>query len=130
MTTSQQLIGWPLLPVPDGDGRLQYPTTLEQSVRASLKILLATRPGEMIAHPDYGVGLDLYRGQLDDLALRREIRDTILEQVARWEPRVNLLMVDVEPSESEPGQLRVEIDYRVVRTGTSARLGVSLNAGA
>ena len=34
-------IGWPLLPVPDGNGQLGYPS-IDQSVRQMIRVLLQT----------------------------------------------------------------------------------------
>ena len=43
-------IGWPLLPVPNENGELEYPT-LEESVRQQIRVLLSTRPGEQLMGP-------------------------------------------------------------------------------
>lgn len=38
-------LGWPLLPQPDSQGRLNFPPTLADSVRQQLQVILSTRPG-------------------------------------------------------------------------------------
>ena len=50
-------IGWPLLPVPDANGQLHYPS-LAQSVRELIQVLLSTRPGEQLMRPGFGAGLE------------------------------------------------------------------------
>lgn len=41
------LLGWPLFPLPDEHGRLDWPD-LEASVRQSIRVILSTRPGEQL----------------------------------------------------------------------------------
>jgi len=51
------LLGWPLFPLPDEHGRLDWPD-LEASVRQSIRVILSTRPGEQLMRPEFGAGLD------------------------------------------------------------------------
>jgi hypothetical protein len=44
------LIGWPLLPLPDEHGRLDWPD-LAKSVRDAIRIILSTRPSEQLMRP-------------------------------------------------------------------------------
>jgi len=48
---------WPLLPLPDADGVLQWPS-IERCVADAIRIVLATRPGEQLQQPRFGVGLE------------------------------------------------------------------------
>jgi len=130
MAVRRDPIGWPLLPLPDASGSLRYPASLDDSVQCSIKVILATRPGELLGHADFGVGLDLYRGQLGSLTLRRQIRDGIMEQLARHEPRIDVDRVEVEPSLEAPEVLRVAIVYRLKRSGAPGRVGLSLDMRA
>ena len=68
-------IGFPLLPVPDADGRLRWPS-LEESVVQSIRVVLATRPGERLMRPTFGVGLDRFVNEPDTVTTRARI--------ARW----------------------------------------------
>jgi phage baseplate assembly protein W len=124
MATSP-LIGWPLLPLPDENGQLNYPT-LESSVRQSIQIILRTRPGEQLMRPLFGAGLENYLHELNTLTTRRRIRDLIMESLEAWERRVILDRVEVNEVEGEPAQIRVELGYRIRRTGQPQQLGVTL----
>lgn len=123
-------LGWPLLPVPDEAGRLHYPREADESVRQSIRIILTTRPGELLLHPDFGAGLDELLDEPDSLSLRREIRDRVTSHLAQWEPRISVDRVNVDAVDGEPSQLRVEITYRLRRTGAPASLGLTLVTGA
>jgi len=125
-TPSGGLIGWPLLPQPDTSGRLTYPP-LEQSVRQLIQVILRTRPGEQLMRPEFGAGLENYLHESNTLTTRRRIRDQIAGSLARWEQRITVDRVDVMEVPDQPTQLRIEIGYRLRRTGASQRLGITLS---
>jgi len=118
-------IGWPLFVVPDEHGRLEYPD-LERSVRDAIRILLSTRPGEQLMRPDFGGGLDRLLHEPNTLATRRRIRDLVNDTLTRWEKRIVLDRVDVWEVQGEPTQLRVEVAYRLLRSGAAASLAMTL----
>jgi phage baseplate assembly protein W len=118
-----QPLSWPLLPVPDADGRLQWPS-LDDSVRDSIRVLLATIPGEQLQHPRFGVGLERDLQRPNQVATRADITRRIAEAIKNNEPRVNVELVDVTP-EDGGRRLRVEIRYRIVATGVLQRLSVA-----
>jgi phage baseplate assembly protein W len=121
-------IGFPLLPVPDADGRLRWPS-LEESVAQSIRVLLATRPGERVMRPTFGVGLDRFVNEPDTVTTRARIRESILDGLGKWEPRITVDRVETSDVPGEPGTVRVEIEYRLRRTGSSHRLGLALRTG-
>jgi phage baseplate assembly protein W len=125
-TPPRQPIGWPLLPLPDSEGRLEYPD-LAQSIRQNLQVILSTRPGEQLMRPSYGAGLADFIGEPDTITTRRRVYDRVTEAIGRWERRVDLNRVDVSTLPGTAGQLRVEIAYRIRRTGESHTLGVNLD---
>ena len=84
------LVGWPLMPVPNEDGEMQYPS-LEASVRQSIQVILQTRPGEQLMQPQFGAGLEDYLNAPNTLTTHRQIRDMSLPiQLQRWERRIHL----------------------------------------
>lgn len=119
-------IGWPLLPVPDENGELTYPSALAGSVRQQLQVILSTRPGEQLMRPDFGAGLTAFLGEPDTVTTRRRIYDRVIEAIDRWEPRVDVDRVDVDDLPGRPGWLRIEVAYRVRRTGDTSTLLVNL----
>ena len=125
MTASVALIGWPLLPLPDEHGRLAYPD-LEQSVRELIRVILSTRPREQLMRPDFGAGLDLLLHEPNTLATRREIRDRVQGALERWEKRILLDRVEVWDVEGEPTHVRVEIAYRLARSGAPGAVALTM----
>lgn len=120
-------IGWPLLSVPENGG-LHYPS-LEESVRQSIRIILLTRQGEQLMRPTFGVGIDKFLHEPNTLVTRRRIRDTIIEGLELWEPRIITDRVDVWEEPDLPDTVRIEIVYRLKRTGTSASMVLNMNLG-
>jgi hypothetical protein len=119
-------IGWPLLPLPDADGRLTWPT-LEQSVAQQIRVILQTRPGEQLMRPDWGAGLEDFAHEPNTVTTQRRIRDKIVSELNRWEKRIVLDDVAVSTVPNEPGRVRVEILYRLRRTGAGRRTGFTLD---
>ena len=119
------LIGWPLLPLPDDSGAIAYPT-LEDSVRQTIRAMLSTRPGEQLMRPDFGAGIELFLHQPNDLATRRQIRDSIDNALKRWEARILVDSIEVWEVADEPMRVRVEIRYRLARTGAPAQMTLTV----
>ena len=118
-------IGWPLLGVPNDDGVLEYPA-LADSVRQNIQVILSTRPGEQLMRPNYGGGLENLLSEANTLATRARIRDLIDESLRRWEARIDLDAIAVDPVDGDPGAVRIEVHYRLRRNQQLQRVGVTL----
>ncbi|MEM6437371.1 MAG: GPW/gp25 family protein, partial [Cyanobacteria bacterium P01_D01_bin.115] len=70
--------GWPLLPVPNEQGQMHYPTVAD-SVRQSIEIILRTRPGEQLMRPNFGGGLENFLQQPNTLVTQRRIQSAITD---------------------------------------------------
>jgi phage baseplate assembly protein W len=124
MATPPDPVSWPFLPVPVA-GKLSFPT-LEESVRDAIRILLTTRPGEQLMRPRFGAGLQTFLDQPNTLATRRRIQNTVLDALQTNEPRAVFDRVDVDSVPDAPGQLRIEIHYRLLRTGAAQQVGLTM----
>mgnify|MGYP003449208689 FL=1 len=106
-------IGWPLLPLPDTNGALAWPD-LARSVREQIQVLLSTQPGEQLMRPAFGAGLERLLGEPNTISTRARIRDLVIDALARWEPRITVDAVTVDPISGASGRevssaVRVEI---------------------
>ena len=115
----------PLLPVPDADGHLSYPT-LATSVRESIQIILRTRPGERLMRPEFGGGLDQLLNEQNTLTVRQQIKDLVSESLQRWEPRILVDRIEVWEADDDPSTVRTEIAYRLKRTNQAQNVGITL----
>lgn len=123
------LVGWPLLPLPDANGQLRYPT-LEESVRQSIQVILRTRPGEQLMRPEFGAGLENYLHESNTLTTRRRIKDLITESLKSWEQRITVDRIEVREVPEEPEKIRVELFYKLRRTGAPQQLGLTMELEA
>jgi uncharacterized protein len=120
--------GWPLLPVPK-DGSLGYPA-LDDSVRQMIRVILLTRPGEQLLHPEFGVGLEQFLHGPNTITTRRRIRDAIAAGLERFEPRIAVDRIEVEPDPERADRLDVTIAYRLRRTGQPAAVNLAVTLEA
>jgi len=123
---TRSLIGWPLLPLPDAHGALAWPD-LARNVRDGIRVILSTRPGEQLMRPEFGGGLDRLLHEPNTVATRRQMRDLVRESLERWERRILLDAVEVWEVEGAASQVRVEIAYRLARTGEAAAMNVTVD---
>lgn len=114
----------------DTKGRIATTGELD-SVQQSLLLLVATRPGERVMRPHYGCWLGrLVFAPNDDTTAGLAIH-YIGQAIARWEPRVQVLKLDASRHPDEPGQLHIDLQYRVRgRSSTEAlQLAFDLASG-
>ena len=121
-------VGWPLLPVPDSDGQLNWPDG-PTSVRQMIEVILRTAPGEQLMRPLFGAGLEAMIHEPNTLTTRARVHDAIVDAVLRYEPRVILDRVDVDVG-SDPRELLVTLSYRLTLTGAPVQLQARVPVGA
>ncbi len=80
----------------------------EEDIRESLRILLATSPGERLMHPSYGCALRAMVFENIDETAATLIKEEVERAVLFFEPRIALDRVAVEPVETPTGK-KVEI---------------------
>lgn len=124
MSAYQDPIGWPFLPQPQA-GALAWPD-LDRSVRDSIRIILATSPGEQLMRPRFGAGLQNFLEDGNTVAVRRQIQTAILQSLQSYENRIVVDAVDVDPVAGAPSQVQVQIHYRVLRTNQPQQIGATL----
>lgn len=120
-------IGWPLLSVPR-NGTLSYPS-LNESIKQYIKILFLTRKGELLMRPQFGAGLAEFLHEPNVLETRFRIQQTVLQELEIWEQRIEVNRVDVW-EEDRPDRVRIEIDYRIKRSGEVAKANISMKLGS
>jgi phage baseplate assembly protein W len=120
--------GWPLLPVPR-NGSLDYPA-LDASVRQMIRVILLTRPGEQLLHPEFGVGLEQFLHGPNTITVRRRIHDAIAAGLERFEPRITVDRIEVELDPERADRLDVAIAYRLRRTGQPAAVNLAVTLEA
>lgn len=84
----------------------------EEKIRQSIRLILATAPGERIMRPDFGCGIHELLFEPLTPALVALVADRVSTALARWEPRIDVLKVDVRIPGSGSQTLLLDITYR------------------
>ncbi|CAG1003537.1 hypothetical protein MYXO_03215 [Myxococcaceae bacterium] len=88
----------------------------EESIRQAIWIILGTAKGERVMRPDFGCGIYDLVFAVNNAALAGRVADEVRQSFILWEPRVQLLKVDVTSQPDEPETLLIRIEYRVRTT--------------
>ena len=113
--------GWKFPVTVDASGRIAL-SEYEDDVREAIRIILMTSKGERVMQPDFGAGLyGFVFASMNSTNLGR-IQRAVEDALVKWEPRVQVTGVSVEPDQGELGKLLINIDYRVRATNTRFNL--------
>lgn len=80
-------------------------------LKADLLQLLLTNPGERVMMPEYGTPLRRLLFQPADAILVSETRETIIQAINRWEPRIAVTALDVSV-DPDSNMLNINIEFR------------------
>ncbi|MFI7115907.1 GPW/gp25 family protein [Amycolatopsis sp. NPDC049868] len=94
----------------------------EREVVESIRLILATAPGERPMRPEFGCAVhDLVFAPADS-ATAGQIAYEVRTALERWEPRITLTDVVVGFSEAERGTLLIDIKYQLRGTNDPRNL--------
>ncbi len=96
----------------DASGQLVL-ATHEQCVEQSLWAILETAPGERVMRPEFGCAIHNLLFANPGAEIIGQISVAVYQAIMRWEPRVEVLGVEVIADEEQINLLKIEIDYRL-----------------
>lgn len=111
----------------------------ECDIRQSIMIILGTRRGERVMRADFGCGIHDLVYEVIDVAMLTRVQVAVKESLMKYEARIELQSVDVDPLHAVDGELMIELMYRVRQTNQVGNLvypfyfregGVGLAAGS
>jgi uncharacterized protein len=94
----------------------------EADIRQSIFIILETSPGERVMRPDFGCGIHDLVFETVDAATETRIETAVSDALTRYEARIEVLSVAVNPTPQRHGELLIELEYRVRRTNQVGNL--------
>ncbi|MCB0112584.1 MAG: GPW/gp25 family protein [Caldilineaceae bacterium] len=110
----------------------KYPVALERAeiamssaetdIQEAIWIILSTALGERLMHPDFGCGIHDLVFAPNDTGTAGLARVYVEQAISRWEPRVDLEEVQVQPDLLNPEQLLISVAYRVRATDSRFNL--------
>ncbi len=114
--------GWAMPVELDPRTGLVESVAYETDIRQSIRIILATAPGERVMRPNFGCGIhELVFTAVDSTVIQR-IKSVVEEALRRCEARVDVLGVTVDEDATSEGQLLIEVEYRVRKTNQTGNL--------
>jgi phage baseplate assembly protein W len=105
----------------DATGRVAI-NSLEDHVRQSILLILQTAKGERVMRPDFGAGLQPLVFSPVNAATAALVQHEVRDALIRFEPRIDILSVDVTSDPKEQNLLLVNLQYRVRKTDTMFNL--------
>ncbi len=111
--------GFPLRTDPTGRVSLVRGT---REVEESIRLILATAPGERPMRPQFGCAVHDFVFAPADAATAGDIAFAVRMALERWEPRIELNNVVVRFDAVESGLLYVDIEYSVLGTNDPRNL--------
>lgn len=94
----------------------------EREIEESIRLILATAPGERPMRPEFGCGAHDYVFAPADAATAGDIAYAVRVALDRWEPRITLNDVVVRFDAVETGTLYIDIEYSVRGTNDPRNL--------
>ena len=108
-----QGLAFPLQISPSGGISL---VSAERDIEQAIRIILETSPGERVMRPEFGCRIHDLVFAPHDAATEGLAIHWVQEALRRWEPRIDVLEVDVARDTEQDGVMLVNINYRVKDT--------------
>ena len=123
MTMAKEFLGqgWKF-PVGVGStGQIEM-SKYETDIHEAIWIILGTSKGERVMRQDFGCGIHDFVFATINTTTTGMIAASVREALTMWEPRMEIISVDVSTDRADEGKLLISIDYRVIRTNNEFNL--------
>lgn len=114
--------GWTFPPTFDRDRATVVMSSDVANIKQSLWVLFSTSQGERIMLATYG---SLLRTKVFDAlteTLANDIRSLIAKAILDWEPRIDVLGIDIQEVAPLGGELAIMVDFVVRQTNSRSNL--------
>jgi phage baseplate assembly protein W len=96
----------------------------ERKLEESIRLILSTAIGERPMRPEFGCAIHDFVFATSEDATMAEIAMAVREALARWEPRIQVIDVEVAPDGDEPELLWIDVRYAPCDTNNPRNLVV------
>ena len=94
----------------------------EEDVEQAIAVILGTVPGERPMRPEFGCEIHQLVFDTVDAEMIGQMDMAIRVALDRWEPRIEVMSIDFDLSDTAEGRLQIEIGYRVRATSREHNL--------
>lgn len=113
--------GWAFPIATDATGGIRL-VGRETEIEQSIRLILATAPGERPMRPEFGCAIHEHVFDGADARTAGRISFAVREALRRWEPRIDVLEVGVDRHPVEPDALLLDIRYTTSDTNDPRNL--------
>lgn len=113
--------GWKFSVNVGTDGKIAV-SEYGEDIREAIWIILSTSKGERIMRPDFGCGIHDFVFASINTSTMTLIESSVREALTLWEPRIELMNVNVSTEKINEGKLLITIDYKVRTTNNRFNL--------
>ncbi|WP_066944678.1 GPW/gp25 family protein [Streptomyces lushanensis] len=113
--------GWAFPPRTDATGSIAL-VHGERELEESIRLVLATSPGERPMRPEFGCAVHDYVFAPADAGTAGQLAYEVRLALDRWEPRIEVAGIDVRFDAVEDGVLYIDISYFVRGTNDPRNL--------
>jgi phage baseplate assembly protein W len=89
----------------------------DEELAESIRLIVGTAPGERPMRPEFGCAIHNFILNSVDINVAGQIAYEVRESLLRWEPRIDVVGVDVTVDADNPGVIYIDISY--TRRGTN-----------
>ncbi len=107
--------GWAFPPRLDNQGGLALTNEFSELTQA-IQIILMTSPGQRVMRPKFGCRLHELVFEPNNGHTAALAEAYVEEALGMWEPRINVLSVEVEPDSQRTNCMQINILYQVKAT--------------
>lgn len=90
----------------------------ETDVEQALRILFSTALEERLYRPEYGCDLRRFMFEEINNDLASQIQEMIVDAIDEYEPRIDLLRIEITESDETSQLLLIQIEYQVKKTNS------------
>ena len=113
--------GWRFPMGVDGRGGVAV-SGYDRDIEQAITIILSTARGERVMRPDFGSGIHDFIFSPYNATTAGLLAYHVQESLARWEPRIAVTDVDVQPNPGDSSQIMINIQYIVKSTNDERNL--------
>ncbi len=94
----------------------------DDDIESAIVMIVNTARGERVMRPEFGSSIHDFVFAPNNATTAGLISYHVQEALARWEPRIEVTAIDVQPDTLEPSQVLINIGYRVKATNDERNL--------
>jgi phage baseplate assembly protein W len=96
--------------------------TKEREIEESIRLILATAPGERPMRPDFGCAIHDFVFAPADAATAGQLAFEVRASLDRWEPRIDIVDIQVKFDAVDEGTLYIDVQYAIRGTNDPRNL--------